>query len=102
MQNPLLSIPPTPPAQQRLHPKEISIKQRREKRLIDEDFDAKAEDVGGVVEVVAQEEEPFVSRDCADGADYHGAEAADGLVLGVDEDVAGDCLGAEVAEVVYY
>lgn len=56
--------------------------------------------MGGVVEVAAEEEEPLVSRDGAEAADEHGAQAADGLVLGVDEDVGLDRLRAQVAEVV--
>lgn len=55
-----------------------------------------------IIEVVAEEDEPFVARDRGKGADEHGSQATDGLVLGVDEDVAGNCLRAEVAEVVYY
>lgn len=97
MYDSLPRIRETAPTQQRLHAEEIRIEDRREESLVHDDFDAEAEDVGFVVEVVSEENEPFVAGDCADGADEHGAQAADGFVVCVYEDVAADSLGTEVA-----
>lgn len=76
----LLDILPTTAAEHSLHAEEIAIEQRREDGLVDADLDRQTRDVGRVVEVVAEEHEPFVVRDRDYAADDERAQAADRFV----------------------
>jgi len=93
--DPFLHILPPTTTEHSLHTEEIRVEQRREDRLVDADLDRQTRDVRRVVEVIAQEHEPFVVRDGNYAADDEGAQAADGLVGRV---WVRDFLCAEVAE----
>jgi len=66
--------------QQALHAEEVSVEHRREECLVHDNLDGQRQRVRRVIEVVAQEHEPFVRWDAGDAANYQCSYAADGLV----------------------
>lgn len=69
------------PRKERLHAEEIRIVDWCKDRLVDCDFRCEGQDFRGVVEVVSQEHEPFVTGNSGASTNYESSQSSCGIVL---------------------